>query len=103
VADALSSAKNSRTVCIFLTLQYFSVSNIIIKLAHRIFYSFVKPGQDSLLLTDIAKYFPTPEAAENAFALFDKDENGDATLDEVELVCIHRLFETFQFKIIIKF
>jgi len=59
------------------------------QLARRLFYSFVKHGQSALLLTDIAKFFPSPEDAEAAFALFDKDVNGDATLEEVELACMY--------------
>ena len=43
---------------------------------------------DYLLLEDIAKYFPTPEDAEAAWNLFDKDGNGDATRDEVEMTCM---------------
>jgi Ca2+-binding EF-hand superfamily protein len=39
------------------------------------------------LPSDIAKFFATKEDADAAFALFDKDENGDATRDEVEMVC----------------
>jgi len=47
-------------------------------------------------LEDITKFFPTPEDAEAAWNLFDKDGNGDATRDEVEMTCmcvlIRRLF-----------
>lgn len=59
-----------------------------VQLARRLFYSFAKPGVDYLLLEDIAKYFPTPEDAEAAWNLFDKDGNGDATRDEVEMTCM---------------
>jgi Ca2+-binding EF-hand superfamily protein len=41
-----------------------------------LFYSFAKPGVDYLLLEDIAKYFATPEDAEAAWNLFDRDGNG---------------------------
>ncbi|EMD37930.1 hypothetical protein CERSUDRAFT_49967 [Gelatoporia subvermispora B] len=57
-------------------------------LARRLFYSFVRPGADRLLVDDIARFFPTPDDADAAFALFDKDMNGDATRDEVELACM---------------
>ncbi|EPQ57543.1 hypothetical protein GLOTRDRAFT_74415 [Gloeophyllum trabeum ATCC 11539] len=57
-------------------------------LARRLFYSFVKPGHDYLEVQDIARFFPTPEDADAAFALFDKDGNGDASRDEVELACM---------------
>ena len=51
------------------------------------FYSFVRPGKDDLLPEDISKFFATQEDADEAFSLFDKDGNGDATRDEVEMVC----------------
>ncbi|THH00782.1 hypothetical protein EW026_g1806 [Hermanssonia centrifuga] len=57
-------------------------------LARRLFYSFVKPGTDYLIVEDIARYFPTPEDADAAFAIFDQDMNGDATRDEVEMTCL---------------
>lgn len=57
------------------------------QLARRIFYSFVESGKDSLVPSDIAKFFATQEDADDAFSLFDKDGNGDATRDEVEMVC----------------
>ncbi len=58
------------------------------QLARRLFYSFVKPGTDYLIVEDIARYFPTPEDADAAFAIFDQDMNGDATRDEVEMTCL---------------
>ncbi|KAF8577750.1 hypothetical protein K439DRAFT_1417934 [Ramaria rubella] len=56
-------------------------------LARRLFYSFVQPGKDVLLPHDISKFFPTQHEADDAFMLFDKDGNGDATRDEMEMVC----------------
>ncbi|CAE6448905.1 unnamed protein product [Rhizoctonia solani] len=74
VSTALSSANKTR------------------QLARRIFYSFVQPGANSLVITDIAQYFPDHEMTEIAFGMFDKDGNHDATRDEVELACleVHR-------------
>ncbi|KAG8753694.1 hypothetical protein FRC12_011461, partial [Ceratobasidium sp. 428] len=74
VATALSSANKTRL------------------LARRIYYSFIQPGATSLVITDIAHFFPDYETAEIAFGLFDKDGNHDATRDEVEMACleIHR-------------
>lgn len=59
-----------------------------IQLARRLFYSFVKPGSEYLTLQDIARFFATLEDADVAFALFDKDMNGDATRDEIEMACL---------------
>jgi hypothetical protein len=74
VATALSSANKTRL------------------LARRIFYSFRQPGSDVLVITDIAHLFNNAEQAHVAFSLFDKDGNGDATRDEIEMACmdIHR-------------
>lgn len=44
-----------------------------------------------MTVQDIARFFPTPEDADAAFALFDKDMNGDATRDEVEIACMYVL------------
>lgn len=54
-------------------------------LARRLFYSFVKPGAEYLLVEDIARFFSTAEEADSVFALFDQDSNGDASRDEVEM------------------
>lgn len=57
-------------------------------LARRLFYSFVKPGCEYLFVEDIAKYFPSQDETDRVFALFDRDGNGDASRDEVEMACI---------------
>lgn len=57
-------------------------------LARRIFYSFVKPGSDYLFVADIVKFFTTPDEADAVFALFDRDGNGDASIDEIEAACM---------------
>ncbi|KAG9046286.1 hypothetical protein FS837_004683 [Tulasnella sp. UAMH 9824] len=61
-------------------------------LARRLFYSFRQEGASELTLGDIARFFPNIERARMAFQLFDKDDNGDATREEVELACldVHR-------------
>lgn len=57
-------------------------------LARRLFYSFVKPGSDWLLVEDIARFFPNQDEADQVFALFDKDSNGDVSRDEIEMACL---------------
>jgi hypothetical protein len=61
-------------------------------LARRLFYSFRKPSTDVLVVGDIAPFFHTQEEAADAFAMFDRDLNGDATRDEMEIACmeLHR-------------
>jgi len=74
VAQALSSANKTRL------------------LARRIFYSFRKGRSDVMVVGDIEEYFNSREAAIDAFNMFDRDGNGDATREEVELACmdLHR-------------
>ncbi|KAL6310327.1 Mechanosensitive ion channel-domain-containing protein [Sparassis latifolia] len=57
-------------------------------LARRLYYSFVRPGAHELLVEDIARFFRSPDEADAAFAIFDKDMNGDATRDELEMACM---------------
>ncbi|BGP19258.1 hypothetical protein JCM10213_008223 [Rhodosporidiobolus nylandii] len=61
-------------------------------LARRIYYSFCPQYRDGLVLADISRCFRNKEEADRAFAIFDRDQNGDATIDEVEMACldIHR-------------
>jgi hypothetical protein len=48
----------------------------------------VKPGADYLVVEDIVRFFPTPDDADTVFAILDKDSNGDASRDEVEMACL---------------
>lgn len=61
-------------------------------LARRLFYSFRAPGKADVELEDIARFFPDLETAETAFTFFDKDNNGNATRDEIEsaVLMLHR-------------
>ncbi|EAA31931.2 hypothetical protein GE21DRAFT_8201 [Neurospora crassa] len=54
----------------------------------RVFYrTFVRPGRDTITLEDILPAFPNQEEAEACFAIFDKDFNGDISMEELEMVC----------------
>lgn len=57
-------------------------------LARRIYYSFTPSYRNSMTIEDIRRVFNGLENAEKAFALFDRDTNGDATLEEVEMACL---------------
>ncbi|KAH9485389.1 Mechanosensitive ion channel protein Msy2 [Psilocybe cubensis] len=57
-------------------------------LARRLYYSFAKKDAEYLLVEDIQRFFPTKEDADAAFALFDKDGNGDVSREEIEMACL---------------
>lgn len=40
-----------------------------------------------MVFQDISRFFPSLEVADAAFGLFDRDGNGDVTLDEAEQAC----------------
>ena len=62
-----------------------------VQLARRIYYSF-RQGKQEVEIADVARYFPTLEIAHEAFEVLDRDGNGGATRDEIEmsLMEIHR-------------
>lgn len=41
-----------------------------------------------MFIENIARYFPTPDEADSVFALFDRDGNGDASMEEIEIACM---------------
>ncbi|EPZ33172.1 hypothetical protein ROZALSC1DRAFT_28481 [Rozella allomycis CSF55] len=55
------------------------------KLARKIFESICPTGKDSITVEDFYPYFRTEEEAKEAFLLFDKDENGDISKQEMAL------------------
>jgi len=57
-------------------------------LARRIFYSFAQQASDYLFVEDIEGLFLTKEDALAVFSLFDKDGNGDASREEIEIACL---------------
>lgn len=67
-------------------------SNKTKQLARRIYYSFTPSFRTALLVTDISRCFVDRDACEKAFMFFDKDGNGDASLEEIETAClgVHR-------------
>ncbi|KAI0100727.1 hypothetical protein GGR51DRAFT_531463 [Nemania sp. FL0031] len=53
-------------------------------LARRLFRTFAQDGSDVLTPADLNNAFPTPEDAEAAFSVFDRDLNGDVSMEELE-------------------
>ncbi|GAA98077.1 uncharacterized protein L969DRAFT_16135 [Mixia osmundae IAM 14324] len=58
------------------------------QLARRIYFSFVPSKRHALFQSDIERYFSSPEDAANAFYTFDRDGNGDVSLEELEMACL---------------
>ncbi|KAF5022304.1 hypothetical protein F66182_5654 [Fusarium sp. NRRL 66182] len=56
-------------------------------LARLIYRCAAKEGRDLVYLEDMEAIFGSEEEAEAAFMLFDKDFNGDISIDEFEAVC----------------
>lgn len=56
-------------------------------LARLIYRTFVRPGEETITLDDLKQGFPSAEDAETCFGVFDKDLNGDISMEELELVC----------------
>ncbi|KAK4104006.1 hypothetical protein N658DRAFT_239028 [Parathielavia hyrcaniae] len=54
----------------------------------RVFYrTFVQPDKSTITVEDLHQAFPAQDEAEACFAVFDKDLNGDITMEELEMVC----------------
>ncbi|KAL7945482.1 Mechanosensitive ion channel domain-containing protein [Trichoderma barbatum] len=56
-------------------------------LARLIYRSIIREGRETVHLEDLQVAFETMEEAEAAFSMFDKDLNGDISMDEFEAVC----------------
>ncbi|KAJ9224903.1 hypothetical protein DTO021C3_5922 [Paecilomyces variotii] len=57
-------------------------------LARRLYRTFVREGFDTVFSGDLKSAFDNSEEAEAAFAMFDKDMNGDISMEELEAVCV---------------
>jgi hypothetical protein len=91
VKTALQSANKTRLVSLIIRLSIsrwpYCLDNTT-QLARRLYYSFIKPGQEFLTLESFFPYFKTQAEAEVAFTLFDRDSNGDVSRDEMEMTCL---------------
>ncbi|KAK7741015.1 hypothetical protein SLS53_005079 [Cytospora paraplurivora] len=56
-------------------------------LARLIYRTFHRPDEETIMLEDLRDAFPSVEDAEACFGIFDKDLNGDISMEELELVC----------------
>ncbi|KAJ5081148.1 hypothetical protein N7456_013386 [Penicillium angulare] len=57
-------------------------------LARRLYRTFVRDGFDTVFSGDLKEAFENGEEAEAAFAMFDRDMNGDISMEELEACCV---------------
>lgn len=57
-------------------------------LARRLYRTFVVEGSDTVASDDLRLAFDNDDEASAAFAMFDRDLNGDISMDELEAVCV---------------
>ncbi|MCJ1296915.1 hypothetical protein MMC34_008483 [Xylographa carneopallida] len=57
-------------------------------LARRLFRTFVREGTETVYSEDMKNAFDNDEEADAAFSMFDKDLNGDISIEELESVCV---------------
>lgn len=57
-------------------------------LARRLYRTFAKEGAETISAEDLKNAFDNDEEADSAFSMFDKDLNGDISMNELEAVCV---------------
>ena len=57
-------------------------------LARRLYRTFVEGDRESIVLDDLKNAFDNDSEADAAFSMFDKDLNGDISMEELEAVCV---------------
>lgn len=57
-------------------------------LARRLYRTFGRPDSVTVVSEDLRSAFENDEEAEAAFSMFDKDLNGDISMEELEAVCV---------------
>lgn len=57
-------------------------------LARRLYRTFVRPGGEVIFADDLKVAFDNDEEAEAAFMMFDRDLNGDISMEELEAACV---------------
>ncbi|KAH0545061.1 hypothetical protein FGG08_000832 [Glutinoglossum americanum] len=57
-------------------------------LARRLFRTFIREDTETVYSDDLKKAFDNEEQADTAFQIFDKDLNGDISMEELESVCV---------------
>ena len=71
-----------------VVLQLLNTTNGSQVLARRLYRTFGREGFDTVFPGDLKVAFETEDEAEAAFGMFDKDMNGDISMEELEAVCV---------------
>jgi small-conductance mechanosensitive channel len=57
-------------------------------LARRLYRTYATEGSENIFAGDLRNAFDNDDAADAAFTMFDKDMNGDISMEELEAVCV---------------
>lgn len=87
-ADFTGRATNNSTHPHSVVLTLLRTTSGSQVLARRLYRTFVRDGFDTVFAGDLKEAFDDNEEAEAAFAMFDKDLNGDISMEELEAVCM---------------
>lgn len=70
-----------------VVLELLRNTNSAHTLARRIYRTLVRNDAEVITLDDVKEAFASAEDAETCFGIFDKDLNGDISMEELEMVC----------------
>lgn len=79
-------AKSGHPSQVVLTLLHNTAGSQV--LARRLYRTFVREGSETVDSDDLKAAFDNEDEAEAAFSMFDKDMNGDISMEELEAVCV---------------
>ncbi|KAJ9615596.1 hypothetical protein H2200_001671 [Cladophialophora chaetospira] len=79
-------AKSGHPSQVVLALLHYTKGSQV--LARRLYRTFVREGADTVSSEDLKLAFDNEDEAEAAFSMFDKDMNGDISMEELEAVCV---------------
>lgn len=71
-----------------VTLQLIGTTPGAQVLARRLYRTFARPETETVHSEDLKNAFESDEEADAAFSMFDKDMNGDISMEELEAVCV---------------
>lgn len=71
-----------------VVLQLINTNNGSQVLARRLYRTFAQDARNTVLPDDLKPAFDNEEEAHAAFSMFDKDLNGDISMEELEAVCV---------------